>query len=503
MDVLVFIIYAFLLFWLIRKGVLNFVFSDPFISAKGFSVIFLLKILAVPFLYILYKYMYGGIENFDSGVFFRDASELNALAWTHPMEFMKALVGLQDDGEASLFHKLYYPHSHNWDNGRLRILFYNDNRIVIRLHAVLHFICFGSYFAHALFSCFLSYIGLVLIYKSLRNYFPGKELALLLVLCLYPSLWLHTGALLKEGPALFVMGSLIWCAREIGAGKRFVIFFLLCLFPFAVLLKPYLLLFAFLCFQVLFSLDKPGLRYPFLFFCLVLVLAGCGFESISRWRTGKSLIQVAKARQVVFKDASTGGIFLSDSSCLLRLPYKDSVYLHPTARPGYYRLGEKASFMYWEHSHQQDTLYCTSNTDTSRVYLEEYRMPESRSNLSVGEKGQNPLKILGLSFYNALLVPLFHNAKSALHLVASFENIMLLICLLYSLWGLLMSDKKVFPVLVFLVFALGECFLVAYTSPNSGAIFRYRAPAVVFIVISALYFFPLRGKRSGKLSNTN
>jgi signal transduction histidine kinase len=86
---------------------------------------------------------------------------------------------------------------------------------------------------------------------------------------------------------------------------------------------------------------------------------------------------------------------------------------------------------------------------------------------------------------------MFLNAHSALQVLASVENLVLALALLYILIQVFVSKKERFPVLVFLFFAFSLCLLFGLSTPNSGAILRYRAPAVLFILLAALYYLPV------------
>lgn len=485
-----FSLYLLLLYFLIRYKAFFGLFKDETLDKKKLSGIFVLKALAVPAIYFLYSHFYGGIENFDAGVFYRDARELNRLAWEHPSEYIKAMFGLQDDSAGSFFFEQYTSKTSNWDNGRIRILFYNDNRVVIRLHSLIHFIAFDSYFVHALFSCFLSYIGLFWIYRSLRFYFKGKSVHLLLILCLYPALWLHTGALLKEGIAVFVMGGLLYSLHQLVFVSRRpgIVFSVLFCFYLSLLLKPYLLIYAFICFALFFSIEKLAPKRKILRFISASALLLLCLDAGVRLKLNKSLYEIASMRQVVFSDAAKGGIFLVDSLKFIRLEYDTALVQELKDKKGFYHIKKNAGYMYWEHSHQQDTLVCKNNMDTTSVYELAYTMPESASNLDYAKNKQGLISEVFNGLYYTLAYPLFFNAGSTQQQLASFENVLLLIALLISFYGLIFSKRPAFPVVVFLCFALGECLLIAFTSPNTGAIVRYRSPAVVYILISALYY---------------
>ena len=162
------VIYLIIVLYFIRTNAFFGVFRDNSLNHKTISILFLLKALAIPAMYLLYWYLYGGIESFDAGVFYHDSAELNQFAKKHPFEYIKAMLGLQNDESGSFFFEHYIKNTFNWDNGRNTRFFYNDNRVVIRLHSIVHFFAFQSYFVHALFSCFLSFIGIFCLYRSFK-----------------------------------------------------------------------------------------------------------------------------------------------------------------------------------------------------------------------------------------------------------------------------------------------------------------------------------------------
>jgi len=78
-----------------------------------------------------------------------------------------------------------------------------------------------------------------------------------------------------------------------------------------------------------------------------------------------------------------------------------------------------------------------------------------------------------------------------LQLLASFENVMIAVCLLIIFAGLIKNRRNLFLPFVFLFFCISLCLLIGLTSPNSGAIFRYRSPAVIYLLFAALYYTDL------------
>ncbi|MGZ3898756.1 MAG: hypothetical protein ACXVNQ_00415 [Bacteroidia bacterium] len=452
--------------------------------------VFILKILAVPAFYLFFKISYGGITKLDAGKFYADSVVMNNLAYLDFTEYLKMLFGLQDDSEGSWFFKTCIDTTNNWDNGPVKDFLYNDNRVVIRIHSLLHFIAFGSYFVHALFSCFLSFIGLTFIYKTFKEYFIGKESWLFMALCLFPTLWLYTGGLLKEGLTLFFLGLLLHCIKNVIQKKKVWrnILFLIFLVFISLHLKPYILFYGAVVFFLFFIIQQNKTRHKIVLFFSTLVLITIAINFVSVITKHRTLMEAAQKREKEFMDLSTGGIFLLDSVKFVRVPYDTNNVVRVKNKPGHYTIKQKVSFAYWEHTHQQDTLYCKSNEDTNTIYSVVYILPKAGSMVNILQGSSNLFVICLRALYYTTLHPFFVNAKGLIQQFASLENLLLCFCFVVVLVGLFTSPHAKFPGIVFLFFGLSLFILIGFTTPNSGAIMRYRTPGAIFILMSALYF---------------
>jgi hypothetical protein len=484
-----FTVYLTLFLFLIYKNNFFGLFKDDVISSKTFALLFFIKTLAIPAFYIVYKYMYGGYENFDAGHFFADSKALNKFAQTDFFYYIKVLVGFQNDEPGSYFYNECLVNTRNWDNGRIKDFFYNDNRIVIRVHSLLDFIAFNSYHVHALFSCFFSFIGLSFIYKSFKQFFSGREKSFLFITCLFPASWFYTGALLKEGITILVLGSSIILLKKLFVNKAKFINLILFIFVLFIsfLLKPYVLLPAIICFGLFFILHDR-FRFHTIIFFFVLIIAGLGANLVSLQLKNKNLYEVAFSRERTFASVAKGGIFLLDSVKFVRLNFDSTLIIKQNNNPAYYKIKLGSPYIYWEHTHQQDTLYCAKNIDTTTVYKLQYQLGKSNSNVMLNLQAKNLIEIILICTYYAYFHPLFFNATNMLQQLASLENLFIIFSLLFVLYGFIRSKKDKFIIFVFLSFALLVGFLVGLTTPNSGAIFRYRAPVAIFILLAALYY---------------
>lgn len=491
---MVLVIYAVIFSGLMYYNGFFGIFKDSVITKKQFTLLFLMKLLAVPVFYIFYNKVYGGMEKFDAGLFYHDVKAVNHFAKTDFLEYLKMMFGLQDDSIGSYVYDHCLLQTENWDNGRGKDFLYNDNRIVIRIHSVLHFIAFDSYFPHALFSCFLSFTGITLLYRSLKEFFTGKELPVLLLCCFLPALWFYTGALLKEGLTVLFLGCIIYQLKKVTYGQRGImnLLWLAFLVFISLLLKAYLLFFSVICFTLFFMIWRSEkIKHRILVFFSVLLFSALAVNFAAIAFKNKPLVNAALERQRVFADAAKGGLFLLDSVKFVRLEYDSTLVERVKGRKLFYTIKKNSPYIYWEHTHQEDTLFCKANADTLTQLQLIYYQPESGSNLSITESSGSGAAVVASCLYYSLFYPMFFNAKSALQLLASIENIAILISLLICLGGFIMRKKNAFVPLVLLFFAVSVCFLIGLTSPNSGAIFRYRSPVVIFILLAALYYLPV------------
>lgn len=485
------ILYAILFTWLIYRNGLFGLFRAEQPGRRLLVAVFAVKLVAVPVFWFSYEKMYGGLALFDTGKFYNDVQVIFNCGLQHPWEFFKLMIGLQNENTA--FSDLCLSGTVNWDNGTVKDFLYNDNRVLIRIHLLLHFFAFNSYAAHAVFSCLMSFIGCYRIFIALKGFFQEKETALLLVLCLYPALWFYTGGFLKEGLTLMLLGCLVYEMKVFfSRGLSWRSLFLLLLLLLAVFLKPYLLLLSALSFGLFFFLYYSGARRKTISFFVLTATVILLLNVASLYFKQRSLRDAALSQRHLFAGAARGGIFLIKDDRYLRLDY-DTTLIKPV-RDSVYTIRAGVPYTYHEDAHHLDTLYCAANKDTLSEYHLDYMNPPGRSNLEV-IPGEKIWQLLPKAVVQCFTKPFFSGGFNLMNLAASVENLLLILALLFISGALILSSKKKFLPVVLLFFALSTCLLVTITSPNTGAIFRYRAPAAVFIIVTALYLLPAPTKK--------
>ena len=116
------------------------------LSRKFLLSAFILKIIAGLALTYLYTYYYDIREEADTYRYFDDSYHLHRVFFDSPVKYFRILLGI-DEGKDLL---PYLDAMNNWFPQE-RNTFYNDNRTVIRINALLRWISFGNYYVHLLF----------------------------------------------------------------------------------------------------------------------------------------------------------------------------------------------------------------------------------------------------------------------------------------------------------------------------------------------------------------
>ncbi|MDZ4663312.1 MAG: hypothetical protein SGJ15_00400 [Bacteroidota bacterium] len=474
------------LFFIYKNGLFG-VFCDKTISQGQFTLFFIFKCLAIPTFYYIYKLQYGGIENYDAGNFLRDSKIINDIFYDSPFEYIKLLLGFNNDAENTELFTKFISRTNNWDEGISWRLFFNDNRSLLRIHSLIHFISFNSYYVHALVSCLLGYIGTALIYRVLKQYFISKEIWLLGVFIFLPNLWLFSGALLKEPLVLLNVGLILFLTDRLFEQKHFLVrklgYLLLILF-IIYYLKPQITFTIFILY-ILFKMVEVEVRKRKTIWYLgsvMLIIVAVNFSFLIFKEM--SMPSFINKKQAEFYDVARGGIFLKSSSRFVRLAYNKDLVNKTNEKE--FKIKTGVPYYYWEDSHQKDTLYCALNSDTLTNYTLIYEIVPGQSGYPISNIQTN-IDAVGTIFYSifkALGFP--YNFGNLMNVVVSLEGLFLTLCLLLSIVGLFFVREK--NILFFLI--LSSVFLLVLfgiSTPNLGAIVRYRCIISPFIVLSVLY----------------
>ena len=207
------IIYSILLIILFSIIVLELrIFNLPGIKRRYVLVALYIKIIAGLGITFLYTNYYTGRSEADIFKYFDDSKVMHDALKENPKDYFQMLLGIHNDN--SYFDNEYYKKMNNWYR-EYETVTYNDTHTIIRVNAFLRIFSFGFFQIHNLLLLFLSFIGLVALYKAFYNYFKNKAYLLFAAIFLIPSVLFWSSGALKESILIFAMGIFIYSIQQI------------------------------------------------------------------------------------------------------------------------------------------------------------------------------------------------------------------------------------------------------------------------------------------------
>jgi len=487
MEILLTTAYIAFFYWILSR--MRF-FRESGLSLRIIRGIFLLKILASLALWAIYTYYYTDRSTADIFKYFDDSKVMYDAIHTHPSDYFRMLFGIGNDSPG---FNHYYIQMHNWAR-QYESNLYNDSHTIIRFNALLRILSLGCYQVHAVILCFLSLSGLVALYKVFAHLLPGKKTGVIASVFLIPSVLFWGSGVLKEGLIFFGLGILIlhwyrcWSGK-FSVGSLLWVCFGVCLllvtkFYIIVSIVPGLIYLAW----ILFS----GNKYFLLKFSIVMAFyAGLGL-SVKYLVPAYDPLQVLSIKQRDFSSLAKGGALLRCDTAMIYLTIEQRTKnLIKANHPGEYTLREGTPIVYWhDYSAEEDTLFGMQGP-TPVVYRMENDMPRSGS--MIWTRPLEPtvssfLRNLPMALLNTLFRPLPTEVRGPMLLMPCLEiigyTLLLGSCFFYYRTKADGMEYALFCLsFVFILFAI-----TGLTTPVMGALVRYKAPGLPFLVLSLLFF---------------
>lgn len=313
----------------------------------------------------------------------------------------------------------YYDYADYWYK-KYNYGLYNDNRTMIRYNAFLCLISQGNYYVNLVITIFLSFCGAFLLALGLHKCMPGKNLLLFFCIFLVPTVLFWSSGLLKESLVMFSMGAMVYF-----------------LIRFKELLKVKYLLF-FIVTAVLLFFSK--------FYVLLALTPGMVFYMVVKknnyWR--QTLVM-----SIIF------GVILIlffSSKSITGLDFAKIISEKQTDFVKFVNLAEDAG----------------SNVDLPQV----------------DPSPQGIISHLPVAYYHSFFRPNIFEGGSVFSRMAAFENTgVIFLCILLLIY-FRKPDKQEFKVILFSgSFILILYALIGLTTPNLGALVRYKMPAMPFLIL--------------------
>lgn len=384
--------------------------------------LFLFKVVAALVLYWIYTGYYSDRPHADIFRYYDDSYVIFKALPDHPYDYFRMMTGI-DAESTDLEH--YYQQMRNWYNSDL---VFKDTRTMIRFSAFLRIFFADTYFPHAVVMCFLAFLGQAGLFRVFRKYVQGKDLVLILLIFLMPSVLLWTSGIIKEALLFFAMGWLIHVFDRLksrSANKRgqIIILFLSAFIMLTVKAYVFFLLIPFLIAWVFDGQQRIGNSWLYvsgIFFISYIVLV-----LIAPVMTGHSIPDLISSRRAEFVSLAT----LNNAGSLIDLS---------TLRPDWL------------------SLFSDSPAAVFRTVF--YPLPNMVGNLMMA--------------------------------FSSAEIMIYLIFITWLLLQIKKSDFRGIPVFVIagLFFSLSVFLLAGWVTPVIGALVRYKIPGLPFFLLFFVFF---------------
>lgn len=168
--------------------------------------LFAAKVAAGAALLWLYTFHYP-TTTADIHLYFHDGLVLHSSLAQSPADFLSMLTGLGADDPRLM---RYYDAMELWIKP-IEYNLHNDNRTVIRLNALFRLVSGGEIMAHVVLFNFLSFFGLIGLFRFLSPMLtPSRRGWALLLVALLPTVLCWGSGMLKESVLLFGFGMFAW-----------------------------------------------------------------------------------------------------------------------------------------------------------------------------------------------------------------------------------------------------------------------------------------------------
>ena len=441
-----------------------------------------IKVISAIVFMLIFTQLYSesGAPYGDVGNFYQDSKVLAKYAQKDPGGYFQVLLGINSDDLE--LHQTHLSETNIWsygDNGDLL----NDNRLIIRINSLIHLISFQVIWVHVLIFAFISFLGLILIYKAFEQYIQHKRI-FFFVLFLAPSLSFWGSGLSKE--CLFVFAFGLFCFAINRLLKKLSGFNLLLLVVGILLLffnKPHVGIIIFPLSIILLI----GFRFAFNRTAIFLGSTGLVALLITLSFTPEkiNLVDRLSEKQKDFINLGQGGIFFITDSSFCAFDYKlmDHFKYQAAARKisvnkpceGTYKLFGQDEF---------HPFRISASAKEFDVYLAIAPSNSYVTSTPINGSGIQLIKNTPAAIINVVLRPFPTDNGSQLKLFIFLENLLFIGFLIV----VLKRKRKLLPhekawVFYLVASALVLTLIIGWTTPVFGAIARYKiAPQLLLLI---------------------
>ena len=426
----------------------------------------------------------------DTMRFLDESNQLYSVFYKSPSDYFKLLLGIGDD---QILIKKHLQSTFLWDAGNSSI--FNDSRTIIRLHSVIRFISFGSPFVHTLFMCFFSMLGLRHLFISIRPYSKLKSNLIFFILLLFPSMLFWTSGILKE-PILFLGIGLFSRAILIKdpTPKRIVI--IASGLILLLLIKPYVLicLLPAVLFYITYHKIFKNKLLPTVLSILALVILCLSLFTNSRIQ----IVNHLSKKQFEFDHIGKGGFYVRSDTCAYTFTEKQTRFFKINEKQKTAELIKSTTCSIQSTNNMTPRFIIVHPTKTK--WKIQYHVKGAQSYIKttpINFSFVQLIKNIPEALINSYFRPFYNDPGSSLRYIALFEVFSLSLFLLFVFFNRRPIDAETKGIVIsLLIFSLGLFLLIGWTTTVVGAIFRYRFPAQLALILLAIILLKPTSKQA-------
>ena len=448
----------------------------------GFSTAFIL----------VFSQYYGNGQLYgDAYNFMNDSRILCEFGKTNPVEYFKLLIGIAN--ESVLFNQTILSETNIWSYGENGD-FINDNRLIIRINSIIHFISFGNIYTHAILLSFLSYLGILLTYKTFVKFMSQPQLFFFLLVA-FPSVAFWSSGITKEALLILALGLFFFGLIKTFQRRSLINFIIIAAGVLMLLFnKPHVGLIVLaispLLIIGLFTNWKKNVLWAF---PTLVIIATIGLTYAP---SQINLLDKVSYKQKDLINMGKGGIFFVTDSSFCAFDYEYSQNFEPQQNKKITVLNETQG----EYKlFGQDNFHSFTITPSQKQFDVYLIQPPSLSYIPVTPINYNRTTLftsIPEVMQNTIMRPYPWDPGSSLKYFPFISNLLLIGFALYVLFNRkkTRSEEK-YLVWYFVISALLILLLIGWTTPILGAIARYKIAAeFLFIIALCMQLKPVKNE---------
>lgn len=464
--------YSALFVYLIGK--LRFFVTEN-ISKNSLIFLFLLKIAAGTILWWIYTYHYNSRQSSDIYKYFDDSKIIFDELFHDPVNYMKMITGINDDSAAitEIYSRLNHWYKHYTDHT------YNDSRIIIRFNAIARLFSAGNYHVHTVFMSFISFTGLLYLYKAFAPFINKKKKLFAYFIFLSPSILLWSSGVLKEGILFFGLGLLLYqiTGKSYTSNKKTNITIILFALFILIFLKAYVLISllpAIIAYMLSINNRRIALKYlSVLSVTLIIAAFSCTLKP------KYNIASILSKKQKDLINIAKGGVYLERGDSLIYLPIEQKTNAIKDPLTGNYFIKPGSPYKSWNIHQPFDTIFVSNSSIT--ISLKAMMVTDRAGSLINTKILKADIKSVlansPLALINALCRPFIWEADNSFMLLAAIENFFIILLLIYALFRPFRPYHKN-EIFLCIAFATTLMIIVGLTTPVIGALVRYKVPGL-------------------------